>query len=117
MENQVMGFRKVRVTCADCRNHIELTADQLNVEAKHDGGDTEYSYVFTCYVCSTECAYFTDRRLAEMLRHAGAKFIEWSVPLELREPRDFGEPITHDELLTFHLAIETDPYLVRHIDG
>jgi hypothetical protein len=43
---------------------------------------------------------------SESLTKAGSQLIAWSLPAELDEPK-IGPKINHDDLLEFHLALES----------
>jgi hypothetical protein len=50
-------------------------------------------------------------RTVDLLVASGVAYSTWSPPLELSEPRSFGAPIDHDELLDFHRLLQDDQSL------
>ena len=43
-----------------------------------------------------------EARTIDLLVASGVSYETWNPPLELSEPRGFGAPISHDELIDFH---------------
>jgi hypothetical protein len=50
-----------------------------------------------------------EQRIVDLLVASGVKVEVWNLPLELQE-RPVGEPITHDDLLSFHELLEGDSW-------
>jgi hypothetical protein len=62
-----------------------------------------------CPACRVVIAKPADERIVRLLLSGGVQAELWEPPAELLEPRD-GPPITYDDLLDLHLALE-DPDL------
>ena len=69
------------------------------------------AYSFQCPMCQLIVNKRAGQRVIAALTGAGIGIRHWSLPPELDEPK-LGPPITHDDLLTFHLALEGDHW--RH---
>jgi hypothetical protein len=51
-----------------------------------------------------------DSKIVDLLVSSGVRLDVWHLPAELEEVRQ-GEPITYDDLLEFHYAIQQDGWL------
>jgi hypothetical protein len=93
----------VRATCPTCGD-IELTVEQVQVQVCVTTGESTYSFLCPC------CAFIVNKdandSVVESLTSAGSRLVAWTLPAELSEPKS-GPRITHDDLLEFHLALES----------
>ena len=94
----------VRATCPTCGD-VELTVDQVRVQVCVTNSASTYS--FLCPSCSFIVNKDANDSIVESLTSAGSQLVTWSMPAELDEPK-VGPRITHDDLLEFHLALESD---------
>jgi hypothetical protein len=67
------------------------------------------AYSFRCPGCRTLINRPAGERVLSALTGAGVRVVRWSLPAELAEPK-IGPPITHDDLLAFHLALDGDEW-------
>jgi hypothetical protein len=93
----------VRATCPTCGD-IELTVDQVQVQVCVTTGSSTYS--FLCPACAFIVNKEANDSVVESLTSAGSRLVAWALPAELGEPK-VGPRITHDDLLEFHLALES----------
>lgn len=78
--------------------------DQVQVQICVSTGVATYS--FQCPVCSLMANKEANDAVVESLTSAGSRLIAWTLPAELDEPK-IGPRINHDDLLEFHLALES----------
>lgn len=94
----------VRATCDSCGD-VELTGDGVKVLACVDTGVATFAFVCPC------CGYIVNKsatnQIVASLTSAGCALIPWRLPAELDEPK-VGPKIDHDDLLSFHLALESE---------
>lgn len=64
------------------------------------------TYAFGCPQCQELVEKPASELIVESLAGVGAEVIRWNIPAEMTEPK-VGPPINHDDLLEFHLALET----------
>lgn len=62
------------------------------------------SYNFVCPECRLAVSKPADASVVDLLVAAGVELSVWEEPAELREVHN-GPPITHDEILDFHFAL------------
>ena len=93
----------VRATCPTCGD-VELNVDQVQVQVCVTNAQATYS--FLCPVCSLIVNKEATDSIVESLTSAGSRLLAWSLPAELHEPK-VGPKISHDDLLEFHLAVES----------
>lgn len=67
-------------------------------------------YAFRCPVCSERIQKPAEERVIELLIAEGVTPHLWNMPAELRETHD-GPPLTLDDLLDLHLALEDPDWL------
>lgn len=96
----------VRATCPSCGD-VELTVEQVQVLFCVSTGVATYS--FRCPACGVMVNKDANDAVVESLSSAGARMVAWTLPAELAEPKT-GPRITHDDLLEFHLALESDAW-------
>lgn len=91
----------IRATCQSCGD-VELSVVDLCVRVCLDDGDS--SYVFRCPICTIPVVRPVEPQVVEVLVAAGVRMEAWNVPAEIFELHD-GPPISHDDLLDFHLRL------------
>lgn len=64
------------------------------------------TYSFLCPACSVIVNKEATDPVVESLTSAGCRLVAWTLPAELDEPKT-GPKINHDDLLEFHLALES----------
>lgn len=105
-ENPVATIRASCPTCGD----VELTSRQVTVRVC--ATDNQGSYVFRCPDCTMAVVKLADPKIVDLLVSSGVRLTVWHLPAELDEPHH-GGPITYDDLLEFHYAIQQDGWLER----
>lgn len=93
----------VRVACETCGS-IEVTVEEITVRCCDDA--TEYAYRFRCPKCRLVAVTRISIDIAALLLRAGAPIERWRLPLELFERPEHRSPITYDDLIDFHEALE-----------
>lgn len=96
----------VRATCPTCGD-VEVTVEQVQVQICVSTAVATYS--FQCPVCAFMVNKEANDTVVESLTSAGSRLIAWTLPAELDEPK-LGPRISHDDLLEFHLALESDSW-------
>jgi len=91
----------VRATCPACGD-VDLRTAGVQVQVCTSTGVAAYS--FQCPVCQVMVNRAANDRVIDALSGVGVRIVHWELPAELAEPK-IGPPITHDDLLTFHLAL------------
>jgi hypothetical protein len=94
----------IRATCGDCGD-VELATADVRVRVCLD--DNAGSYHFRCPQCEMAVVKPAEPRIVDLLAASGVEVSMWRLPAELREPR-FGPRIEHDDLLDFHVLLESD---------
>jgi hypothetical protein len=94
----------IRATCSDCGD-VELTTSDVRVRVCIE--DNQGSYQFRCPTCQMSVVKTAEPRIVDLLVASGVELSTWSLPAELFEDR-FGLPLTHDDLLDFHLLLAED---------
>lgn len=97
----------VQGTCSSC-DDVEIAITQLSVRVCLD--DDRCSYAFPCPGCSRTITNPLEPEVVDVLLAAGAVLQVWSLPAELAERHD-GPPISHDDVLDFHLALQGPDWL------
>jgi len=100
----------IRASCFDCGD-VELTT--ADVQVRVCTLDSQGTYSFRCPMCLMTVVKPAEPRTVDLLVASGVAYSTWSPPLELSEPRGFGDPITHDELLDFHSLLHDDRLLTE----
>lgn len=103
----------VRASCPGCGD-VELTTREVKVQVCT--ATEEGTYSFVCPTCRLIVNKPAEPRVIELLISAGARVINWDLPAELYEPK-YGAPISHDDLLAFHFALESDDWLDKAISS
>ncbi len=96
----------VRATCPTCGD-VELTVHDVQVQLCVTTSVATYS--FLCPACSFIVNTEASDSVVESLTSAGSRLVAWTLPAELDEPKQ-GPRISHDDLLEFHLALESDDW-------
>src|ERR1700751_420929 len=102
----------IRANCPSCGD-VQLTADDLTVRVCAD--DERGSYCFRCPDFRRAVAKEASRRIVDLLVSSGVRMQVWRLPAELAEPR-VGAPLLPDDLLDFHLLLQTDTWFAQLTD-
>lgn len=81
--------------------------EQVEVQLCVSTGVATYS--FRCPSCAIMVNKEANDAVVESLSSAGSRMVAWTLPAELDEPK-VGPKITHDDLLEFHLALESETW-------
>ncbi len=100
----------IRASCFDCGD-VELTTADVHVRVCTL--DNQGTYSFRCPMCMMTVVKAAEPRTVDLLVASGVTYSTWSPPLELSEPRGYGEAINHDELLDFHGLLQDDRRLAE----
>lgn len=103
---------RIRASCAECGD-VELRVDDVQVRICTD--DNAGSYVFRCPRCDMAVVKDAEPRVVDLLLASGVEMTTWNLPAELNEARAGAPPLTHDDLLDFHAALERDDWLDRFL--
>lgn len=95
----------IRANCPSCGD-VQLTAEDLTVRVCAD--DERGSYCFRCPECQAAVAKDASRRIVDLLVSSGVRMQVWRLPAELTEQPRLGVPLTPDDLLDFHLLLQTE---------
>ncbi len=93
----------VKATCPRCGD-VEVGSTGVSVQLCTTTGAATYS--FLCPLCQVLVSKPAAERIVRALNRAGVRVVSWSLPAELMEAKS-GPPITHDDLLAFHLDLAT----------
>jgi phage FluMu protein Com len=102
----------IRASCPTCKD-VELTTADVRVRVCIDDDRGEYS--FRCPRCRMVVVKGAESRTIDLLIASGVTFDTWSLPAELDEIRT-GAPISHDDLLDFHLLLNDDRSLAAALE-
>jgi hypothetical protein len=97
----------IRAQCPTCGD-VRLTAGELTVRVCSD--DDHGSYRFRCPGCDAPVAKPASAHIVELLVSSGVRLEMWRRPAELLEHHS-GPPLTPDDLLDFHVALERPDWL------
>jgi hypothetical protein len=97
----------IRAQCPSCGD-VRLTAADLTVRVCSD--DDRGSYQFRCPGCDAPVAKPASAHIVELLVSSGVRLEMWRRPAELLEARS-GPPLTPDDLLDFHVALERPDWM------
>jgi hypothetical protein len=92
----------IEATCTSC-GVVWLPPGEIVVRVCVDLESS--AYTFRCPDCGLPAAKPASDRIVDLLTSVGASLEMWYLPDELREPRPGGAPITHDDLLDFHILL------------
>ena len=93
----------IEANCPTCGT-VEITPDDMELALCTNHSPASY-YSFICPVCADEIQKHAEERVVELLIAEGVAPAYWTLPAEMLEDRN-GPPLTIDELLDFHLALE-----------
>ncbi len=103
----------IRASCPTCGD-IELTSRDVTVRVC--AADNQGSYAFRCPSCQMAVAKPAEAKIVDLLVSSGVRLAVWHLPSELYESHD-GAPISYDDLLEFHYAIQQEGWLERLISS
>jgi hypothetical protein len=96
------------LTCPTCSSELTLTPRRLMVRVD-SGSATSGEVLFTCLHCRSTEAVTIDVAAVASLISAGVTYLSMSEPsVDHPEPRPPGPPLTHDDLLDLHAALDGD---------
>jgi len=101
-------WTQVNVECPDC-GASRISVRELTVSVCVD--DERSSYCFRCPTCGRANAHQLDPQAVSLLVVHGARLQRWRLPAELGEPHAVDPPFTPDDLLDFHLLLQTADWL------
>lgn len=96
----------IRATCPQC-GEVELTPDDIQLRVCTHAPASYY--VFDCPLCTHEVRKTADDRVVQLLISGGVSATVWELPEELQEERA-GPPFTFDDLLDFHVLLQSDDW-------
>lgn len=99
----------VRATCPSC-DDVVVPRDKIQVRVCAD--DRSSSYHFTCPTCGLIVVKQAEERIVQLLVAGGVRVDVWHLPDELFEDHS-GDPISHDEVIDFHVALQDDGWIDR----
>jgi len=100
----------VEANCPSC-GVVRLSPGEFVVWV---GVDHQWSaYSFRCPECGVRAAKPANDDIVDLLTSAGARLEVCYLPDELREPRPGGAPVSHDDLLDFHLLLQREDWFER----
>jgi hypothetical protein len=99
----------IRASCPTCGD-VELTSRQVTVRVC--ATNNQGSYVFRCPECTMAVSKLADSKIVDLLVSSGVRLTVWHPPAELDEAHQ-GSPITYDDLLEFHYALQQDGWFER----
>ena len=100
----------IRATCPGC-GEIDLTADDIELRIAND--EDESTYHFHCPKCVSEVSKPADARIIQLLLSGGVK----ATLVEQPEGNPADPVFTYDDLLDFHLELESDGALIEFLQG
>jgi hypothetical protein len=92
----------IKATCPAC-GEVELKPDDIELRVCTHAPASYY--VFGCPMCRDAIQKPADDRVIQLLISGGVRALVWELPGEVLEVHD-GPPLTHDDLLDFHLLLE-----------
>jgi hypothetical protein len=102
----------IRASCPTCGD-VELTTADVRVRVCINDDRGEYS--FRCPICRMTVLKSAEPRTIDLLVASGVALDTWALPAELAEMHQ-GAPISHDDLLDFHVLLEDDTLLAAALD-
>lgn len=97
----------IRATCPDCG---DVVVPREKMQVRICAEDRSGAYTFLCPSCRGLVARSAEERIVQLLLAGGVDMEVWHLPAELFEPVA-GPAITHDDLLDFHLALQSDDWM------
>jgi len=99
----------IKATCPTC-GEVELTPDDIELRVCNFAPASYY--VFECPMCLASVRKPADDRVIQLLISGGVHAVVWEYPAEVTERPD-GPPLTHDDLLDFHLLLDQPDWFQR----
>jgi hypothetical protein len=93
---------------------VEFESDGVTVRVCT--ADNQGSYAFRCPECGLAVAKPADSRVVDLLITSGARVEVWDLPAEMGEVH-YGGPITYDDILEFHYAIQQEGWFERLVES
>jgi predicted RNA-binding Zn-ribbon protein involved in translation (DUF1610 family) len=91
----------IKATCPTCG---EVSLTPVDIELRVDRGEpSDSSYAFTCPSCLSQVRKPADERIVRLLVGGGVSMVEVD-----SSPRFDWPPLTHDDLLDFHMLLQGD---------
>jgi hypothetical protein len=103
----------IRASCPTCGD-VELTSRHVTVRVC--SADSQGSYLFRCPACTMAVSKLADAKIVDLLVTSGVRLSVWHLPAEMDETHS-GAPITWDDLLEFHYALQQDGWMERLVDA
>ena len=97
----------IRLTCPVCATPLSLSPADIELHASATG---ESHFGFVCATCATASTLPADDHIVDLLRQAGVRPVQPQPHPEHPSP---GPPLTLDNLLDFHLLLETPGWLAE----
>jgi|SRR5579871_3872159 len=114
-DREELPLATIRASCPTCGD-VELTSRDVVVRVC--AADNAGAYAFRCPSCRMAVSKQAEAKIVDLLVSSGVRLSVWHLPAELFEAHD-GEPISYDDLLEFHYAIQRPGWferLVSHED-
>lgn len=102
---------RIRASCATCGD-VELTVPDVQVRICTNTDEGTYS--FRCPTCTSVVTKEAERRTLDLLAASGTEVVYWSLPRE-RLVSAPGQPLSHDDVIDFHLLLKDDDMLAEAI--
>lgn len=101
--------KRVRVECTDCG---QVAVPYFGVTLRVCIDNQQWSYCFFCPSCRRATVHESSEPIVAQLMAAGMPAQRWHLTAELTESRPGGHTLTPDELLDFHLFLQTSDWFV-----
>jgi len=98
---------RIRASCPACGD-VELTV--ADVQVRICSTTSEGEYAFRCPECSVIVTKQAESRTIDLLVASGVRVSTWAMPVE-RLLNNHQRPITHDDVIDFHLLLNDDSLL------
>lgn len=99
----------IRASCPTCGD-VELTSRDVTVQVC--SSTRQGSYAFQCPACEMAVSKPAEQRIVDLLVSSGVRLMVWELPAEMDERKE-GPPISYDDLLEFHYALQQDGWFDR----
>jgi len=103
----------IRASCENCGD-VQLTTADVTVRMCVSTEEGEYR--FECPACADLVVRHAEQRTIDLLLAAGVDFVTWALPAEMFEHHS-GDPITHDDLIDFHVFLENEEAVAYELDA
>jgi hypothetical protein len=104
-------WTQINVECPDC-GVLRITMRELTVLTCVENQCS--SYRFRCTTCGLATVHRLDEQATSLLVAHGAAVQTWRLPAELAEHRAVAAQLTPDDLLDFHLLLQTADWFDLH---